>query len=234
MTRRLPAMALALLSLAPLSGANGPAETALDERIASLSNLVLRQQISRFTQSGNKVRKLESYDSIVNVAEASPEYSDERRRYTDVARARKIDGLWSFGETVTMLRTTRDALAGRALDSREIRFHCPASDRRWFVMVGPVTYWLDFEGALRVSPETGEIERIVWTADSLPPEAGVARIEWAVEFRTVAIAGRLCNVPKTAVYRILRSGALKRAEWNVTEFSEVGRYGSESTIRFDQ
>jgi hypothetical protein len=170
---------------------------------------------------------------VVNIADGSEEYSEERRRNTNSAGGRRIVGVWSFGEAVTMLRTTRDALEGRDLKAGEMRYRFSAADRRWFVMVGTVTYWLDFEGRLVVSPVTGDVERIVWTATSFPREAGVARIEWSVDFRPVDIAGRLCTVPKTGIYTIVRSGNEKRMEWNVTEFSEVGRYGSESVIRFE-
>jgi hypothetical protein len=216
----------------------GLAESGLDQKIAALNNVVIRERISRYSQQGNQVHKLESFDSVVNLADGSaaetpPDYSELRRLNTDETHVGRIQGVWSFGEAMTMLRTTRDALEGRALTPGDIRFRCKASDRRWFVMVGTATYWLDFEGSLRVSPVTGDIERIAWTAVSVPREAGVARIEWSVEFVPVEIAGRICTVPKTGIYRILRSGRENRAEWNVTEFSEAGRYGSESVIRFE-
>ena len=205
----------------------------LDEKIATLTNLVLREQIFRYTQCGNKIRKLDSFDSLVNVSDGTEQYSEVRRRNTTYSHLSQIQGMWSFGETITMLRTTREVLGERDLTESEIHYRCSAADKRWFVIVGQTTYWIDFDSLIRLSPETGDLERIAWTALPLPPEAGIAGITWSVDFQSLEIAGRRSTVPRTALYRIDRSGTGHRSEWNVTQFSELGRYGSESTIRFE-
>jgi hypothetical protein len=89
------------------------------------------------------------------------------------------------------------------------------------------------EGSVRIASRTGDVRRIAWTSSPLPPETGIARITWTVDFQTVEIAGRLCTMPLTGVYRIARSGSGNRADWNVTEFSAYGRYGSAATVRFE-
>jgi hypothetical protein len=228
----MPQMKSALLILIALPLCAGMLSENLDEKIATLTNIVLREQITRYTQCGNKIRKLDSFDSLVNVSDGSEQYSEVRRRNTTYSHLSQIEGMWSFGETITMLRTTRDVLSNAAGTSNIVSYRCTAADHRWFVMVGPITYWLDFEGTIEVSPQTGDILRIAWNAIS-PPGAGIARITWVVDFQSVEIAGHHRTIPATALYRIDRTGNSRKSEWNVTQFSDAGMYGSESTIRFE-
>jgi hypothetical protein len=216
----------------------------LDGQIATMTNLVQHERISRYSQVGNKICKLDSFEALVNVIDGVEQYAQVRKKNKTFSHVSQIDGLWSFGETVTMLRTTRDALRGRVPVGDQVRYRYSGADRRWFVMLGSnmagsnmagsTTWWLSFEAVVQVSPRNGDIQRIAWTSDALPPETGIAQIAWTVEFQSLEIAGRRCTVPKTAIYRITRDGGRNRAEWNVTEFSEQSLYASESTIRFDQ
>jgi hypothetical protein len=210
----------------------------LDETITMLANLVLGEQISRYSQVKNKVHKLDSFETLVSVVDGVEQYSEVRRNNKVYSHVGQIDGIWSFGEIVTMLRTTRDALNGRTEPDAgetelDLLYSYTAGSRRWFVMVGARIYWLDFEGSVRLVLPTRDIRRITWTSSSLPPETGITRITWTVDFQSVEIAGRVCTVPRTAVFRIARNGSGNRADCNVTQFSEQGRYGSESSLRFE-
>lgn len=222
----------------------------LDEKIATLDNLVLSEQISRYSQIDGRIHRVDSFDTLVNIADGVEQYSEVRRNNRRFSHVSQIDGVWSFGEIVTMLRTTRDALnagipqpgaigrigqdaSGAEEPEFELRYRYVGSSRRWFVTVGSKTYWLDFDGSVRIASRTGDVRRIAWTSSPLPPETGIARITWTVDFQSVEIAGRICNVPRTGVYRITRSGSGNRADWNVTRFSAHGRYGSAVTVRFE-
>ena len=218
----------------------------LDEKIATLNNLVLQEQISRFSQIGNRISQVDSFEALVDIADGTERYTDVRRNDKNndknYSRVDQIDGVWSYGETVTMLRTTRDALNDRILQSGatefsgdpefEVGYRYAAGNHRWFLTVGPKIYWLDFEASVRFAAQTGDLRRIAWTSSPLPPETGVGRVTWTVDFQSVEIAGRLCTVPETAVYRIARNGSGHRADWNVTKFSGRGRYGSETSVSF--
>ena len=216
----------------------------LDEKIATLDNLVFHEQIARYTQVGNRICRLDTFDALVDIVGGSERYSEVRRNDVGYSNVSQLDGVWSFGETVTMLRTTRDALSQRILRPGQpepgsaepefnVEYRYSAGDQRWFLTLGSKTYWLDFEASVRSAPRTNQIQSIAWTSSPLPPETGISRITWRVDFHAVEIAGRVCTVPRTAVYRIERTGRGHPAEWNVAEFSARGRYGSETTVRFE-
>jgi len=219
------ALALALPSGAELN----PLGTRLDEQISTMANLVLRERVSRYSQSGNKICRRDAFETVVNIFDGVEHYSDVKGREK---------GVWSFGEAVTMLRTTREQITreqiGAAVTGGAFRYRCPASDRRWFATVGSTIYWLDFEALVGIDPATGDIRSIAWTSSSLPPETGIARIAWTLDFQSVDVAGRSCTIPRTGIYRVDRIGSRNRAEWNVIEFSPAGRYGSATEIRFGQ
>jgi hypothetical protein len=228
--RRLSAAAL-VAAIALPAGA-GMAErdrfsAQLDREIATLSNIVLRERVSRYSQTGKKVCMKDSFETTVNVVDGVEQYSEVRGRSS---------GIWSFGEAITMLRTTREELRGQEWSGNPgegLRYRCAAESRRWFAIVGATTYWLDFDASVDVSPQTGEIARIVWTSASLPRGSGIEGIEWTIEFRTVEVAGQVCTIPSRGLYKAIRRVNGYRADWNVVEFNPVGRYGSEATVRFE-
>jgi len=203
----------------------------LDGKIATLTNLILHERISRYSQVGHRICKLDTFDTIVNVADGTEQYSQVRKDDKVYSHVSQIEGVWSFGETVTMLRTTRDALHDPVPVSNEMSYRYLAADRRWFVIFDSKTFWLDFDASVRICPGSRDVERIVWTSGPLPHETGIARITWTVEFQSVEIAGRLCSIPKTATYLVTRTG--NRSDWNVTEFRPEGLYGSQSAISFE-
>jgi hypothetical protein len=204
----------------------------LDEHLLTLDNLILRESVSRYAESGGRVSNTDRFELTVNVADGQEQYSEVRRGDSLYSNVSQIDGTWSFGEMVTMLRTTREALGTQGPEPGQTRFAFSAADRRWFVKVGAVTHWLDFDGCIRVSRETGAIEHIEWTALHPPAASGLARIVWTVDFRPLTIGGREISVPSLGTYRVERRGIGHRAEWNITEFSVAGMFGSKSEIHF--
>ncbi len=223
----------------------GKLQANIDEKIALLSRLVIHERISRYSQAGNLVRQLDTLDTDVEVIDGAERYSDVRRNNVALGRTGDITGAWSFGEVVTLLRGARDALNQRVLDSRatilesgnpiiKLEFFYPSDAHRWFVSVESQVYWLDFRGTIWISPVTGDIVRISWESMAAPPPAtGVASVAWTVDFRSQEIAGRLCTLPDTAIYRVNHSVGDAWSEWNVTKFSGIGRYGSQVQLRFD-
>jgi hypothetical protein len=191
----------------------------LDEKIAVLDNVVLTETISRYSRVGSCIRKI------------------DRRRA--LPRNGQTDGTLCFGDVATLLRTTREALSENSLFARTsgpemvTTWHNPAQFRRWYVIVDSKTLWLEFEGKIRVSA-SGDLAGISWTSLNIPSETGISQITWNMDFHSVAIAGRTCTIPETAVYKVVHSGAGNREEWNETNFTAQGRYGSEVSVNFDR
>jgi hypothetical protein len=238
----------------PLFDTNPPAITwtdpaklqaTLDEKIALLSSVVIHEKILRYSQAGNTVRRLDTLDTDVEVIDGTERYSEVRRNRVALAHTGDITGAWSFGEIVTLLRGTRDALDQHVLDTRStitengrpvvrMAFYYPAASHRWFVSVASRVYWLEFEGRIWISPQTGDVLRISWESTAAPPAAaGVASVLWTVDFRSVDVAGRICTLPDTGIYRVNHSVGDAWSEWNVTRFLGIGRYGSQVNVRFE-
>ena len=149
-----------------------------------------------------------------------------------------------------MLRTTRDIIDSAeanqtaprrdtsgeedAADQTVVQFQSPAADHRWFVTVDGRVYWLDFDGKIRISKRTGEIERLTWISGSGLAESGIASILWEVNFRAATIAGIVYTMPSDSIYRIARRGLNQLVEWNLTKYAARGRYGSKASVSFGQ
>jgi len=226
----------------------------IDRMLATLSSVVMKEKISRFAGAGGGARQLDSFETEVSIADGVEQYTGVRGHHRIYRHISEIGGLWSFGEIVTMLRTTRDIIdssttnrepeggvftggaAGpeEAQAQRVIRFQGASASHRWFVTAHNRIYWLDFEGAIRISMQTGEIERLTWTSTAGPPEAGISSILWDVTFHGVSIAGNALTIPSDSIYRVIRRGPGRTAEWNLTEYLALGRYGSNVNVRYGQ
>lgn len=214
-------------------------EAAIRGALDALSNLAMKEEISRYRAVGGESGPLDSIEAEVSVVNGAEEYSRVRSRDRTYRHISEIHGLWSVGELFTMLRTTRDILRNsRAIstqktdDSTIVWFHTPAEDNRWFIMVGKKVYWLGFTGAIRISSGTGELLSLTWRSAMGPPGSGVAGISWEVNFQPTNVSGQTDTLPASSLYRVVRSGRRGYAEWNQTRFTVLGRYGSTSLVRF--
>jgi len=208
--------------------------------LATLSSIAMKEKISRFAGASGASRKLDSFEAEVSIADGVEQYTSVRGHHRIFHHVSEIGGLWSFGEIVTMLRTTRDIIDSSATRGEEdadahptIRFQGTSADHLWFVTVKGRIYWLDFEGTIRISRGTGEIERLTWACDSGPPETGIASIVWDVNFRADSIAGNAFTIPSDSIFRVVRTGLDQPAEWNLTQYLALGRYGSRVNVRYE-
>ena len=212
----------------------------IDGVLAALASVAMKENISRFAGDGATARKLDSFETEVSIAGGIEQYANVKGNHRTYHYVSEIRGLWSFGEVVTMLRTTRDIIDSAAtngistLDDTVIEFQSPAADHRWFVTVGGRIYWLEFHGAIRISRKTGEIERLTWTSGYGPPGTNVASILWDVNFSAVTIAGNVFTMPFTSIFRVVRKGSDRTAEWNLTRYAALGRYGSTAIVRYGE
>lgn len=214
----------------------------INEALGALTNVALKEKISRFASVGGADRMLDSFEAEVSIIDGVERYSNVRGRSRTYNHVSEIRGLWSFGEIVTMLRTTRDILDAPATnraeekspDWRVIRFWGASVDHQWFVTVGGRIHWLDFEGTIRISNRTGEIERLTWNSGAGPRGSGIASVLWDVNFSLVNVAEIPCIMPSDSIYRVVRTGLGGAAEWNRTQYAAAGRYGSTVNVRFEQ
>jgi hypothetical protein len=219
--------------------------TYIETVLSTLATVALQEKISRFAGIGGTTRKLDSFEAEVSVADGTEQYADVQGHHRTYHHVSEIGGLWSFGEIVTMLRTTRDIIDSSGADRNQpdgeeasdqtiIRFNSPSADHRWFVTVKGRIYWLDFEGCIRISKKTGAIESLTWTSGSGPPATGIAGILWNVNFHAAAIAEKEFTMPADSIFRVVRRGRDQRTEWNLTQYEAVGRYGSTVSVHYRQ
>jgi len=210
----------------------------IDSVLASLSNIAMKEQISRFDSERGVTRKLDSFETEVSISEDTEEYTLVRGAHRTYKHVSEIGGLWSFGELVTILRTTKEILTSSQTQSvsgdgpsEEIHFQSSAASRRWFVQTDGRILWLAFEGTIRISRESGEIERLTWISNE---DSGIGRILWDVNFHSVPVGNVVCTMPSDSVYKVIRKGANRKPQWNVTTYSAIGRYGSTVDVSYTQ
>jgi len=215
----------------------------IDNVLAALGSVAMTEKIERFLGTATAARKLDSFEAEVSVDDGVEHYTGVRGKHRTYQHVSQIGGLWSFGEIVTMLRTTRDIIDSSdgnqqlfapdgegAPDQVVITFQSPAASHRWFVIAEGRTYWLAFEGSVRISRKTKEVERVTWTSTIPPSGTGLASILWDVNFQPVTIAGAAFIMPSDSIYRVVRKG--QEREWNLTRYAALGRYGSTATVNY--
>jgi hypothetical protein len=213
----------------------------VDRQIAALGDIVMHEEISRYTSLRGKSVKVDEFDASVEIADGADSFASLRRNSRPYSAAAQIPGAWSFGEFSTMLRISREALTGDSLKlvpafgsepaSLIAEFHYPASSARWFVAVGSHRYWLDFQGEIRMS-ETGDVVQISWTSAPLARAADIERVERTVHFAPAEVGGEIRVLPESAEYRVFHFG--DRQEWNTARFTEPARYSSVSSFAYQE
>lgn len=209
--------------------------------VADLTNIAMKEEVSRFVGTPGSARRLDTFEAEVSIADGVEQYGTVRGLHRTYRHISEIHGLWTFGELVTMLQTTRELIDNSTVtteqktsDGTVIRFHGAASDRLWFLSVAGRIFWFDFDGTIRLSSQTGEIESLSWTSGAGPPGSGIAGIFWQVNFSESPVAGDLHTMPSDSVFRVVRTGPSRAAEWNVTRYTALGRYGSTSSVSFGE
>lgn len=226
------------LSLAPLS----PTELCarVDEQIAALNNIVMREDISRYESTRGRRSKIDEYEASVEMSDGVDTVESIRHNGRTYSSTSQIQGAWSFGDFSSVLRISRDALDCQSLtrlrgvgsepDILVAAFHYPASSGRWYVKVGSRTWWLDFNGEIRLSAVTGDVLDISWTSAPLDSGADIRQVQRTVRFAPAEAGGEMWVLPEYAEYRVIHLN--DRIEWNTTRFYDAARYGSLSSVKF--
>jgi hypothetical protein len=111
------------------------------------------------------------------------------------------------------------------------RMDLSAEDSPWDLEVKSQHCRVPFRTRVWVSQSGGEILKIERTSTDIPIQVGISEIRWNVVLKEVALNGRTWLLPSTAEYAVSYDDSTRR-EWNVMEFSNYRRYGSEVAIRF--
>ncbi len=213
----------------------------LDEAIAAVENVVVREDVAQYSRRGTEVHS-DGIQGVVRVFHGEEQYAWRGRNATPTV----MPSPWCGGELATMMRATREALhqgdgvfspdTSYSEPSTVFTFHSTENDRHWQLMIGARTYAIAFDGRAWFSKATGKLLRIRWeTTDlRLPASAGVTRIEWDETFSTNNIAGRPFLTPGTAVYRVSYSQRADRTDWTETRFSDFRRFGASENIQFEE
>lgn len=216
-------------------------EANLDRVLAGLSNIAMKEEISRFAGAGNAARNIDTFEAEVSIADGAEQYTNVRGHNRTYHHVSEINGLWTFGELVTMLHITREIVGNpgaitlqRTADRTVIRFRAGAADCLWYLSVAGRIVWLDLEGALRIDAETGEIESLTWSSEAGPAGSGIASVFWEVNFREASVAGDVDTMPSDSVFRVVRTGRKRDAEWNLTRYSALGRFGSTTNVSYGE
>jgi hypothetical protein len=216
-------------------------QSELDEAIAAVENVVVREDVSQHSKRGAQVRS-DGIQGVVRVIHGAEQYTWSGQGANSAAMPEP----WCGGELATMMRATREALQqGEGVFSRDtsssepatvLFFHSTGNERHWQLVIGSRTYALAFDGRAWFSQATGKLLRIRWeTTDlHLPASAGITRIEWDETFSTNNIAGRPFLTPGTAVYRVSYSRKVDRTDWTETRFSDFRRFGATENIQFEE
>jgi hypothetical protein len=220
-------------------------ESALDQRLWALANVICHEQIARYARRGKTTNQLDTLDVNVEVLDGIEKYSRILLKQKQYPNMQKLPGTWSVGEMATLLSATRDAidLGDVQLGEEEVSdlgrtstmaFSYAAGSQRWYLRANSQIHWLPFEGRVWTSPETGEIRRITWFSRDLPTETGVTQVLWTVDFSPVDLSSLVVTLPEKALFQITYKNGADRVDWNVTHFSEYRRYGSDTAVHFDE
>jgi hypothetical protein len=224
---------------------NALMESALDRQLLAVGAVVCHETIARYSRNGNATTHLDTLETDVDVIDGTERYSTVQRKRKAFSGMHDVPGTWSVGEVATLLQISRDAVRlgiaqigeeetaglGRTL---AMTFTYSGDARRWYLKVKSQLYWMPFEGRVWVSPETGEVLRISWHACDVPAESGVSEVLWTVDFKPVDVSSRPLTLPLEARYQVTYEHRADRIDWNVTHFSQYRRYGTDSSIHFDE
>jgi hypothetical protein len=218
----------------------------LEDIAASMDNVRCMEEVRRYEDKGDRVRALDRIIMYVDRAGNDDWYDHVWRLSLDGTREKpyrhpsELSGAWSSGEFSDVLRTTVAALTSTTpiiapepvSGATGIYFVCGGPC--WSIKVRSVVYPTGVEMAVLVDPDTGELREISWRSNALPENLGIARAELTITYKEITIAGTIQTVPISSTYRLIYSAPGNRVARNVAELSGYRRFGSESSMTFDQ
>lgn len=211
---------------------------------ASLQSFVCREQIERFegSLSTAKTRRLDTVTANLSFENGIEHYSEVRQDNRLRTSLSNLSGAWSEGEFGTLLLQTEMLLKTQAAAFQTLAdlggvatavyyFDVPEEISPWDLEVSGQHYRLPFRTEVWISQQTGEILKIARVSLRIPLETRISAVEWQVMLGPVELNGKQWLLPKAGRYSVVYEQTNRR-EWNVLNFSDYRRYGSEVALRF--
>lgn len=215
-----------------------------DEIYANLHSFVCDEDIQRFKGSlrAERGKQIDTVFAKVSFENGTERYSDIRQNETMRPSMSSIAGAWSEGEFGTLLRQTQILLNTQEpvfekfadLDGKATAVYEVEVDQNnspWDLEVKSRHYTVPFRTTVWVSQAGGEILKIERTSMGIPSQVGISEIRWNVTLKEVDLNGKTWLLPSAGEYAVSYEASNHR-EWNVMNFSNYRRYGSEVAIRF--
>jgi hypothetical protein len=221
------------------------ARIANENLYSSLQSFVCHERIDRFRGPLNaaNARALDIVTANLSFENGVEHYSDVRQNARVRDSISNLTGAWSEGEFGTLLLQTETLLKTQPVSFQAFaalgdvatavyRFDVPEEISPWDLDVGGRHYRLPFRTDVWIATETGEIVKIARTSLGIAAETRISALEWKVTLEPVELNGKQWLLPKTGEYSVLYDQSNRR-EWNLMNFSDYRRYGSEVALRFD-
>jgi hypothetical protein len=210
---------------------------------SNLRSFVCNEVIERFRgANSDEARQIDTVTAKVSFENGAEHYSEIHQNARTKLAMSNLGGAWSEGEFGTLLRQTEAFLETRTpvfetygeADGIPVAvFHMDVAsgESPWDLEVKSQHCRVPFRTRLWVSETGGEILKIERISTKIPIQAGISEIRWNVALKEVELDGRTWLLPNTGEYAVQYDDSSHR-EWNVMEFSNYRRYGSEVAIRF--
>jgi hypothetical protein len=212
----------------------------------ALPNFFCRQTTTRY-QTENPKRGWDPLDVVT----ADLAYENGKESYKNIQVGGKpakgsmeeIGGASSTGEFQTILeevltpgratfrRAGSDAISGRS--AVMFKFEVPRELSRWRIQAASQLYYPAYRGTIWIDRETARVVRIEMQGRSMPERFSFDTIETAVEYSSVRLAPTHSYLlPVTAELLSCQRGT-RFCSRNRIEFRNYRKFGSESSITFD-
>jgi hypothetical protein len=221
------------------------ARAANESLYSSLQSFVCHERIDRFQGrlSAGMGRPIDTVNADLSFENGVEHYTDVRQNTRPRGSLSDLPGAWSEGEFGTLLLQTETLLKTQPVSFQSsatvgdtaaaiYRFDVPEQISPWDLEVDGRHYRLPFRTDVWIATDTGEIVKIARTSLAIAPETHISALEWKVTLEPVELNGKQWLLPKTGEYSVLYEQSNRR-EWNLMNFSNYRRYGSEVALRFD-
>jgi len=212
---------------------------------AALKAFVCHEEIQRFKGSltGETGGRIDTITATLSFENGTERYSEIKQNSLFRRSISSLTGAWSEGEFGTLLLQTQQLLAIQNVEFQAFaevngtrtaiyRFNVSESDSPWELDVGGGHYNIPFRTEVWIAVQTGEILKIERTSISVPAATLISQVEWSVELQRVDLNGKQWLLPMTSAYAVTYEQS-NRKEWNIMNFSDYRRYGSQVALRFD-
>ena len=212
---------------------------------ANLKSFVCNERVERFKGhiNSNSVRQLDTVTARLSFENGAEHYTNIRQKDRSLTALANLSGAWSEGEFGTLLKQTGQLLSHEyvsfvrwgtidGIPAALYEFDVAAENSPWDLQVSGRHFIIPFHTEVWIATSSAQILRIMRSSLSIPPELHISEIAWDVTLQAVNLNDRTWLLPRAASYRVLYCESDRR-EWNIMQFSDYHRYGSEVALRFN-